>query len=316
MVDIGEVAENIYLIDNQIYSLMGWGSIYLINEDKKALIDTGTATCAGIVLDGIKGVGVRPEDIDYLIVTHIHIDHAGGAGVLIQNMPKAQVLVHHKGAKHLVNPSKLVSSAIEAQGEEAMMRNGEVVSIEADRVKPVYGGDTLRLSEKQLLQFIDAPGHAPHELCIYESRNNGLFAGDAVGVYMAESEILLPITPPPGFDSELYIYTLHRLMELNASKLYFAHFGATSKVQKNLSLAMHKIQIWDDMVAKAIRENNLDGVADKLAAQRYAEIEPLKKKESLYRQLTDISVHLSVAGFMKYHRDKNEAGKRRNCESN
>ena len=239
MVDISEVSENIYLIDDQLYSIPKYGSVYLINEEKKALIDTGPATSAKTVLDGIKRAGVRPEDIDYLIITHIHLDHAGGAGVIIKSMPRAQVLVHHKGSKHLVNPAKLLSSVIESQGEEAMVRFGEVVPIEAERVKPVYGGDELRLSDGQLLQFIDAPGHAPHELGIYESRNNGLFAGDAVGIYLAENETLLPVTPPPSFDSELYINTLRGLMGLDVTRLYFAHFGASSKVQENLSLLVY-----------------------------------------------------------------------------
>ena len=161
MVDIKEVAENIYLIDDQLYSNPEWGSVYLINEEKKALVDTGPATSVSVVLDGIKRAGVRSEDIDYIIVTHIHLDHAGGTGVIIKGMPHAQVLVHHKGARHLVNPAKLISSAIEVQGEETMVKHGEVVPIEAERVKLVYEGDVLKLSDEQVLRFIDAPGHAP-----------------------------------------------------------------------------------------------------------------------------------------------------------
>ena len=303
---MNEVAENIYLIDSQLYSVPQYGSVYLIDEEKKALIDTGAATSANNILNGIKGAGVKAEDIDYLIVTHIHLDHAGGAGVLIKSMPRAQVLVHHRGSRHLVNPAKLVSSVIEAQGEEAMVRNGEVVPIEAARVKPVYDGDTLRLSEKQLLQFIDAPGHAPHELCIYETRNKGLFTGDVIGIYIAENEILLPVTPPPGFDSKLYVDSLEKLMELNIARLYWAHFGVTSEVQEILKLAVHKIKVWDEMVIQAMTENKLDGVAERMAAQRYAEIEPLKTKESLYNHLVDIVIHTSVAGFIKYYREKFE----------
>jgi glyoxylase-like metal-dependent hydrolase (beta-lactamase superfamily II) len=316
VVDISEVAENIYMIDNHVYSLIGWGSTYLINEDKKALIDTGSATCAGVILDGVKKVGLRPEDIDYIIVTHVHLDHAGGAGVLIQDMPKAQVLVHHKGAKHLADPEKLVSSTIAAQGEEVLAKYGETVPIAADRIKSVHGGDTLRLSDRQLLQFIDAPGHAPHQVCIYENLNNGLFTGDALGIYMAESEILFPITPPPSFDPELYIDTLKRLMEFNASKLYFGHFGASSNVQKNLELAIHKIQVWDDIFVKAMKEDNPDSAAEKFVAQLYTEIEPLKDRTSMYQHLTDIDIDLNLAGFMKYHQDKNKAGKWRDSESN
>lgn len=307
MVDIKEVAKNIYMIDNQLYSIPKWGSIYLINEEKKALIDTGPTTSASAVLDGIKMVGVRPEDIDYLIITHIHLDHAGGAGVLVKDMPHAQVVVHHRGAKHLVNPAKLVSSVIEAEGKEAMVRTGEVVPIEVHRVKPVYGGDVLKLNENQVLKFIDAPGHASHELCIYESRNSGLFTGDAVGISVAENEILLPVTPPPSFDAELYLNTLERLMTLKATKIYFAHFGVSNKVQESLQLAIDKLQVWDDIVAKAVEENGFDSAAERMIAQVYVELEPIRKMESLYKYLTEVITSLNVAGYMKYYQEKHEA---------
>ncbi|GAH08832.1 unnamed protein product, partial [marine sediment metagenome] len=175
MVEVSKVAENIYMIDDQLYSIPKYGSVYLINEEKKALIDSGPTTSANSVLNGIKAIGVRPEDIDYIIVTHIHLDHAGGVGVLLRYMPQAQVVVHYKGARHLVNPAKLISSMIADQGEEVMIRYGEVVPIESSRVQAIYDGDTIKLSDRQVLKFVDAPGHASHELCIYESRNNGIY---------------------------------------------------------------------------------------------------------------------------------------------
>lgn len=308
MVDIKEVAENIYVIDDQLYSNPEFGSVYLINEEKKALIDTGPATSASVVLDGIKRAGVRSEDIDYIIVTHIHLDHAGGAGVIIKGMPHAQVLVHHRGARHLMNPARLVSSTIEVQGEETMVKHGEVVPIEAERVKPVYEGDVLKLSEKQDLRFIDAPGHAPHELCIYESRNSGLFVGDAAGMSVAENEILLLDTPPPSFDAELCINTLERLIKLKATMIYFAHFGVSDKVQENLRLAIDKLQVWDDMITEAVKEGGLEAAVERMMAQVCAELEPIRKVEPLYKYMTEVATPLSIAGYLKYYQKKHGVG--------
>ncbi len=307
MVDIKEVAENIYLIDNQLYSIPEWGSVYLINEEKKALVDTGPTTSVNVVLDGIKRVGVSPEEIDYLIITHIHLDHAGGAGVLIQDMPRAQVAVHHKGARHLANPVKLVDGVRVAQGEEIMAKLGEVVPIEMKRLKPVSEGDVIKLGEKQVLRFIEAPGHASHELCIYESRNNGLFSGDAIGILVAENKVLVPVTPPPSFDLELYLATLKKLMTLEASALYFAHFGISNQVDENLKLAMDKLQAWANIVSKTLKEDGFDGAAAKLKAQLYLELEPVRKMASLYKYLTDGIITLNVAGYMQYYQDKYEA---------
>lgn len=111
MVDTAEVAEGVTLIDNQLFLIPRWGSVYLLNEEKKALIETGPTTSVGAVLDGIKRAGVSPEDISYVVVTHIHLDHAGGAGALLGHMPQAKVLVHYKGARHLIDPTKLIDTA-------------------------------------------------------------------------------------------------------------------------------------------------------------------------------------------------------------
>lgn len=317
MVDITEVAENIFMIDNRLYSLPKWGSVYLIDEEKKALVDPGPATSVSAVLEGIKKIGVRPEDIDYIIVTHIHLDHAGGAGVIIKAMPRAQVVVHHRGARYLADPARLISSVIEAQGVKAMARYGEVVPVEMSRLRSVGEGDEIRLSDLQMLKFIDAPGHAPHELCIQESRNNGLFSGDAVGVYIAESDILLPATQPPNFDLELWRDTIDRLMELKATTIYFPHFGVSHKVQDILQTAIDNLRVWDGIAVEAAKDNGFDGAAERMAAQACARLEPAKKMKPLYDYLVNFSMPSSIDGYLKYYQKKHKAGmdKRRSSES-
>ncbi len=319
MVETKEVAENIYMIDDQLYSIPKYGSVYLINEERKALIDTGPTTSISVVLDGIRQLGVRPEDINYIIVTHIHLDHAGGAGLLIRDMPNAQVIVHHRGAKHLVNPAKLISSAIAVQerAEEGLVKEAEVVPIEEERVKPVYDGDVIKLSEQQTLKIIDAPGHAPHEICIQESRNNGLFSGDAAGVSVSEHEVLVVVTPPPSFDADLSIATLKKLMKLQVSRLYYAHFGMSCEVQKNLQLAIDTLQAWDDIITESVTKNRYDGVAERLISHAYATLEPIMRKwPSLYEHLIKHDMPMSVDGYLQYYQNKHgiESNKRRNRE--
>ena len=301
MVEVSRVAENIYMIDNQLCSIPKCGSVYLINEDKKVLIDSGPTTSASSVLDGVRAVGVRPEDIDYVVVTHIHLDHAGGVGVLLRDMPRARVVVHHKGAKHLVNPSKLVSSTIASQGREIMIKCGEVVPIEPGRVQAVYDGDTIKLSDGQVLKFADAPGHASHELCIYESRNNGIFVGDAAGVFLPEDEVLVPA---PNDDPEICVNTLRKLMELNTTTVYFSHFGTTNKVQQILQLAIDKLQVWDEIVDKAIKDNMFESAGERIVAQTCARLEPVRKMKLLYTHLVNYLVPLSASFHIKYYQRK------------
>lgn len=306
MNDIFEVGENIYLIDDQLYSIPKWGCVYLLNEERKALIETGPATSANAVLNGIKKVGVRPEDIAYLLVTHIHLDHSGGAGVLLKDMPQAQVIVHHKGARHLVDPAKLIRSIFEIGYGEELKRCGEPVPIEEHRVREVRDGDTIELSKGQVLKFIDAPGHAPHELCIYESRNGGLFTGDALGIYIPENEILLPFHTPPNFDLELSISTIKRLTEFNATRIYFSHFGVSHKAQETLQLAIDKLWVWEDIIARAAEENALDSAAERLVAQASAELEPIRKMDALYEFMTEFYLAFCAAGHIKNYKERHK----------
>ena len=305
MVDVSEVAKNIYMIDNRLFSIPRWGSVYLINEAKKALIETGPTTSVTAVLDGIRELDIRPEDIAYIVVTHIHLDHAGGAGALARRMPQAQVIVHHKGARHLINPAKLVASAIEARGSEVMAMHGNVLPIEARQVQAVNEGDVISLSSQQTLRFIDAPGHAPHELCIYETRNGGLFTGDAVAVYIAECDILLPYHPPPQFDLEACFNTLQRLERFSARKIYYSHFGVSNQVDKHIDRAREKLMVWDDIIKKATKEGAFADSRARLINQAYADVELMKGVASLaplYEYLVKIHIPMCADGHIEYYR--------------
>jgi len=304
MAYIEEVAENIYLIDDNLYSIPRWGAVYLINEERKALIDSGPTTSASAVIDGIKRAGISPEDIDYIIPTHVHLDHGGGAGFLLRYMPKAQVIVHHKGARHLMNPTRLIHAVIEVQYKEYEAKNGEVVPIETERVRAVYEGDVIELSEEQALRFIEAPGHASHQLAIHESRNNGIFTGDSVGAHIVGDEaVLVPITPP-GFDLELCLNTLERLMKLDVSAIYYAHFGVSSTVQEDLQTSIDKLKSWSDIVSKAVKEGEIDRVEEIFTARVYPDLEPIRRMGSIYEHIINDIIPLNVAGFIKNYQEK------------
>jgi len=303
MVDIPEVAENIYLIDNLVYSMPRSGAVYLINEEKKALIEAGPPSSAATVLEGIRAVGVRPEDIEYIIVTHIHLDHAGGAGVLLKHMPEARVLVHYKGVKHLTNPRKLIDGMRQVQGEEFLAKTGEVVAVPPERIQAVHNGDTVELSSGQVLNIIDTPGHAPHHICIFESRNGGVFSGEAAASLMADQRILLPVNSPPAFNLEDFVNSIKRLMKLNPSSLYYSHFGTTDAVQENLGLALERTLTWDRIVTEALEEGRLDGVAERMADEFRDEIEVARDFNGLYEFIRD-NIPVCAAAHIQYHRSK------------
>ncbi|HEY77640.1 MAG TPA: MBL fold metallo-hydrolase [Dehalococcoidia bacterium] len=306
MPDISEVAENIYMIDNQLFNIPKWGCVYLLNEDYKTLIETGPTNSIPFVLAGIKKIGFKPKDVAHIIVTHIHLDHAGGTGVLAQAMPQAQVIVHHKGARHLVNPTRLVESAIAARGNEFINMHGKVLPIDIHRVKAVNEGDRIQLSDQQMLHFIDAPGHAPHELCIFETRNCGLFTGDAVAVYIPDYDVLLPFHPPPHFNLELCLDTLLRLEGLSARTIYYSHFGISSSVKEHIQRSREQLMVWDNIFRTGARDSDWNEIESKMTSQACAQLEPLKgikSVELLYEYLADNHIPLCAAGHIKYYQE-------------
>jgi len=298
MVNTNKVADNIYTIDNHVYSISGYGSTYLLGEEKKAIIDPGPTNSLDTIINGIKEIGISPGEVDYIIVTHIHLDHAGGAGALVKEMPEAHVVVHHRGAKHLADPTRLMKSATEAQGEDVISGFGEMIPIDRERIKSVYEGDVIELSDAQILTFIEAPGHAPHELCIHESRNNGLFTGDALGLYI--KSILLPATAPPNFDMKLWFDTVGKLREMNASKIYFSHFGISNEPEKVFRSAINKIQQWEEMATNVTNESKFTNATTLMASHIITELEPLKKDKLLYEYLIGRDIPMSIRGYLQY----------------
>src|SRR5947208_8748716 len=195
-----------YLADVRMFQQEGFGAVYLIDDERKAIIETGTSWDAGRILQAVKGFGLRPGAIDAVVVSHIHLDHAGGAGFLLDDMPRAKVYVHERGFKHLVEPTKLVASAHEALGPREAEAFGTMRPIPPDRLVSVKDQDRLDLGTHSL-RFLDSPGHAPHELTILDEHNRCLYTGDAPGLYFPGVEILSPIAAVLSFALERDVAT-------------------------------------------------------------------------------------------------------------
>src|SRR3989442_3474799 len=163
-----------HLADVQMFQQEAFGAIYLIDDDRKAIVETGTSWDASRILDAVRSFGLKPVDIDALVLSHIHLDHAGGAGFLLPEMPLAKVYAHPRGLKHLVDPTKLVASAREALGPEEADVFGTMRAIHAKRLVPVNDGDPPDPGE-HTMDFFDSPRHGPHELTILGQPQPGVF---------------------------------------------------------------------------------------------------------------------------------------------
>jgi len=300
-----KVAENIYLIDARVFGISNFTSAYLIAGEELALIETGPTKSAPFIIEGIRGVGFDPADISYIIVTHIHLDHGGGAGTLVKEMPEAKVVVHEKGAKHMIDPSKLVNSSKRVFGDLIDEWYGEVLPVEQDRIIPVKGGEIIDLGKGQRLRMIDSPGHSNHHICIYSEKEKGLFTGDAVGVYLSDSGGLIPTTPPPEFDPDVNVETIKGFLGLDLKLLLFSHFGITEKVNQTLNTSIDWLMKWKDSVSGMMSKGlSLEGITEKFRADTRETLGSDRGNEILYQWVIEHHIPMCAMGYLNYFKKK------------
>jgi glyoxylase-like metal-dependent hydrolase (beta-lactamase superfamily II) len=224
------LAHGITLID-AYYIQNGIASIYIIAQGEKvAIIETGTVHSVSYVIATLKTLGFTLDDVDYVIPTHIHLDHAAGAGELLALCPQAQLVVHPRGAPHMIDPSKLEAGTMAVYGEKKYRQlYGSLKPIDEQRVIIAADGFVLDFNGR-ILRFIDTPGHALHHFCIYDQQSEGIFTGDSFGIAYKElatatDEFIFATTTPVHFDPAAMLTTIDKLLSFNPKYLYLTHFG-------------------------------------------------------------------------------------------
>jgi glyoxylase-like metal-dependent hydrolase (beta-lactamase superfamily II) len=297
-----EAAAGITAIDTMMVGRSNVTSAYLIDAPEPTLVETGPTTSLHAVLDGLASLGIGAADLAHIVVTHIHLDHAGGAGALAPHFPRATVWVHERGAPHLADPTKLVASAIRIYGEEGLARLfGTVEPIPAERIRAVGDADVIELGGRTLTT-IYSPGHASHQVCLVDSQTRGLFTGDALGVFLPDVSVLRPATPPPEFDLELAVASVHRVRDARPSQLLFSHFGPTPRVEELCELAIERLQGWTRIVRDALERSVAPEDVGALLRQATAEETRQAEAEGLdverYEFLS--SYEMNAAGIVRY----------------
>lgn len=211
---------------------------YLIVENGRgAFVDCGTSYSVPHMLAALEAAGLSPADVDWLIVTHVHLDHAGGAGALMTQLPNARLVVHPRGAPHMIDPAKLIAGAAAVYGEEEMTRSyGRILPVPESRVVVAEDGHRIDLARRELL-CIDTPGHAKHHLCVWDARSRCWFTGDTFGLSYRELDsehgaFVLPTTTPVQFEPEALKNSIARLLSYSPDGIYLTHFGRVGNVEK------------------------------------------------------------------------------------
>ena len=274
MVDLSEISPGIFLIDTKMWSLEQFSSVYLIEGEKVALFETGFPSSTFPIMEAVERLGIESSRISFIILSHVHLDHAGGAGLLVDKFPGAKVLVHPDGVRHLVDPSRLIASARKALGKLSKIYElDEVLPIKEERIRSVQDGETIDLGADRKIRCIFAPGHAKHEICIFDELSGGMFTGDAMGLYFPRTDSFLPTTPPPDFDLGICINTINMLRKWPVKTIFYSHFGPLEQVERAFSKAAEKLIKWNDFIFRASRENpDINFVTKKLGEEMTREL--------------------------------------------
>jgi glyoxylase-like metal-dependent hydrolase (beta-lactamase superfamily II) len=301
---VQEVEQGVFLIDQQFLNVPGVVASYLVADgDEAALIETGPTTTLDTVLAGVRSAGFDPEQITRVLVTHIHLDHAGAAGVLLRRLPRARLHVHPVGAPHLVDPSKLLASATRIYGDRMERLWGEIVPVPDDRVEPTPDGAEIRVG-RRTLRAVDTPGHATHHLAYHEAESGVVFTGDVAAVRLRGTGYVRPPTPPPELDLELWMASIARLRSLDAKQLLLTHFGAYADVDHHLDQLIARLFRWAGWAEVRLRqESDTAALTEELRAWGDAELRAIAGDDSLlhpYELATNY--RMTVDGFARHFR--------------
>ncbi len=236
MTQVIDYEHGISAIDSGYYRPMLDAIHLMVEGERAAIIDTGTNHSVPLVLEAMRDKGLQPEQVDYVILTHIHLDHAGGAGLFMREFPNATLTVHPRGARHMVDPRRLVAGTVAVYGEEPTRRMyGDIVPVPAERIFETPHASSIRLNGREL-QFLDTPGHARHHVAIRDTRSGHIFAGDVFGLSYREMDqdgrqFIVPTSSPTQFDPGPYHRSIDLILAARPEAVYVTHYSQVRDIQ-------------------------------------------------------------------------------------
>ncbi|HXY42895.1 MAG TPA: MBL fold metallo-hydrolase [Acidimicrobiales bacterium] len=281
--------------------LGGWERMtagYLIEGEGPVLVETGSQSSIETLLGALEELGLGPNDLASVAVTHIHLDHAGGVGDVARAFPAATVYVHANGARHLADPARLIGSASRVYGPLLDSLYGRLEPTPSERIVVLEDGDEIAIGQGRTLRAIDSPGHAKHHLGLLDSASGYLFAGDAVGVRLPDGGRLRPATPPPDFDLDQALASLQRFADHSPSGIALAHYGLVPVPPLELlGEAADALRSWAAEAERAWRagEDMAAALEERFGAETAPADESMREKLELLN-----GFHSNAAGFRRW----------------
>jgi glyoxylase-like metal-dependent hydrolase (beta-lactamase superfamily II) len=301
---VTDLGHEVFQIDTRMAGYEGITAGYLIRGERPCLVETGTAPSAPLVRDALASLGVGPEDLATVVVTHIHLDHAGGTGDIAELFPAAEIVVHELGARHLADPARLMASARMVYGDELDALFGALAPTPVARIRTVEQTGVIDLGGGRRLESHYSPGHARHHVGLIDSVSGDLYVGDAAGVYIPETGDMRPATPPPDFDLQTALESLRTFAALQPARLLFSHFGPVSQVSETLERSAAEINLWTEETRRARATGlDLDHAAAMVAERtrpRYAALADGADPEIAAKVERVSGTTANVAGIMRW----------------
>lgn len=289
-------------IDTQMTGIDGLVAAFVVPGERPAVVETGPATVTANLTAALDSLGIAREDVAWFVMSHIHLDHAGAAGDIVELFPNATIVVHNAGARHMADPSRLMASAYRVFGDKLDTTFGPLRPVPQDRLRAVEPGDVVDLGGGRRLDIIDGIGHAVHHMGVQDSETGVLFVGDSMGVYLPEADVLRPATPPPDFNLDQAIETLHRFREREPSGLYLTHFGAAPTSRDMLAEAEERLVRYGRIVEEAMAESaDLEFLAERLRERTYDDYKAVHDRPELLAKFEALNAwRSSAAGYLRY----------------
>lgn len=295
---VTKIDNHIYLIHLELAGIKNYIASYFLRGRKAALVETGPASTVRNMFTALKEMNVKPEEVSYVAVSHVHLDHAGGAGALLKHLPNARIVVHRRGAPHVANPEKLWTQARRVLGGIAEAY-GKPERVPEDKIISTTGDVTFDLGNHVELRAIETLGHASHHLSYYEPSGEGIFTGDAGGIYLNKLDAIVPTTPPP-FRLDMALASLDKLINLKPKRLYYTHFGKADEAVEELERYSKQLKLWARIAKRGIENGeSLETISDKILREDAA----VQKAASYVRShpfLSKTVADHSVQGIVDY----------------
>lgn len=279
----------------------------LESDGHRALVDPGPGSTLDTLRQQLCARNLSAGELDAILLTHIHLDHAGATGALVRENPKLAVYVHKLGAPHLIDPSKLLASAARLWPNDLQRLFGEVLPVPAENLRILEGGETITLGTRKI-EVAYTPGHASHHVSYFENREGVAFVGDTAGIRIGKYSYVMPATPPPDIDLGIWDSSFAAILERKPARLFLTHFGFSENPNEHLAQFRERLHHWAAITAGILRTAESDAAAtDSFLAATRAEIGKYLPAEEVEHYAFSAGLNLSFLGLARYLRKRAQA---------